>query len=196
MAWSNGPLALYHGTTTHALGLPWPCQTSAISAAAATFNPVVARSSQRVDFSQGFCTTTVRDQARQWANEGVRRLAGRAPIVPAGAVVFEYVVDRNALASADVLVFVAASSDYFAFVRHCRRFPGQLRHDRYGPAMTASQSGLTNHYDIVYGPVSLGFQQLVIHASDQVSFHTQSLADQLLVNPTVSMAATRRNGII
>jgi hypothetical protein len=194
MAWTNGPLTLFHGTTTDALGLPWPCSPTQIDSAVRGFKPVVTFSSRAVDFSQGFYTTTLQDQARQWANEGVRRLAARKPLVPAGAVVFEYVVSRNDLALADALVFVAPSNDYFNFVRHCRRFPGALRHDRIRPPAVSTPS--KNHYDVVYGPVSLGFQRLVIHGADQVSFHDQRFIDRVLLNPLVTMAATRRNGIL
>lgn len=194
MAWTNGPLTLFHGSTTHALGLPWLCSRRQIDAAVSAFVPNVAFSTRAVDFSQGFYTTTVRDQARQWANEGVRRQAARTPPVPSGAVVFKYVVSRDDLAAADALVFVTPSTDYFAFVRHCRRFPGALRHDRIRPP--GPPTAPKPHYDIVYGPVSLGFQQLVIHGADQVSFHEQHLAGRLLTNPLVTMAATRRNGIL
>ncbi len=70
MAWSNGPREVYHGTdmTSGSAILPARRPHAISLAAARAFS----------DFGPGFYTTTNRHQARQWANQRVRRLGGAA----------------------------------------------------------------------------------------------------------------------
>jgi hypothetical protein len=188
MTWQNNPVRLYHGTNTHVLNLAWShpinsAASSSIAHTAATFRPNVRHGSRPVDFGQGFYTTTVLHQARQWANIGVKNL--RLPIV--GAIVLVFEVDRDALAQIDTLVFPTPSTDFFAFVRHCRRPGRNLDHRR---------GGAKQNYDVVYGPVSLGTQQLVIHGSDQISFHDQNVVDSLLGSTKVAEVSQRLDGLL
>lgn len=181
MGWNNQKLVLYHGSNTSMIaaasvdhGRPLP-----------GFQINVAQSSRPTDFGRGFYATTNRRQACEWANEGVRRLSG----IPATALVLAFEVDRDALAALDTLIFVTPTDDYFDFVEHCRLRPGQLQHRRGSAAAKA-------YYDVVFGPVSLGFQRLVIHNCDQVSFHNQKSAGALLANPVVIDYAYAPSGLL
>ena len=54
-------------------------------------------------------------------------------------------------------------SDYWDLVAHCRSGNAHDKNRVFG-----------DFYDVVYGPVSLGRQFLVIADSDQISFHTNA----------------------
>jgi len=111
----------------------------------------------------------------QWAN--TRGMTSQA-------VVLSFSIDRDLLAGADTLVFVAATPDYWDLVHDCRL--GFRSHGRPGAKAT---------YDVVCGPVSLWRQELVIHDSDQMSIHDQSLASQLPI-PTVHRFAIATSGFL
>ena len=157
--WTNRPMTLYHGTDTEALTAYTLRKHDTLS----MFSIDLAQCSKRTDFGQGFYTTSWNHQARNWANRRVRntRRAG----VSSRAVVLSFAVSRDVLADLECLCFVRADGDYWDLVADCRR--GIRPHQR-----TDSQRNIA--YDVVYGPVSLGNQQLVILDSDQVSFHTSS----------------------
>jgi hypothetical protein len=134
------------------------------------------------DFGRGFYLTTNDHQARQWANTRVRRL--RSPRgASLQAVVLSFSIDRDLLADADVLAFVVATTDYWDLVHDCRL--GFAPHGR---------PGTKKYYDIVYGPVSLWRQELMIHDCDQISVHDQSLANRLS-RPIVHQIATSAGGL-
>lgn len=102
------------------------------------------------DFGAGFYVSTVLHQAQQWANQRARRTGNTR------AEVLEFELDRNAVEPLRHLTFNLDGNDYWDFVAYCR-------------------SGAPNHgprrvqpYDIVYGPVSLWSQQLVLANCDQV----------------------------
>jgi hypothetical protein len=92
-------------------------------------------------------------------------------------VVVELRVDRDPLAALLSLTFVTEDTggDFWDLVRHCRSTspPAQTHH----PPLPHS------YYDVVYGPVSLWPQTLVIKDCDQVSFHTGP-AEKLLMKST------------
>jgi hypothetical protein len=90
----------------------------------------------------------------------------------------------------NILGFVAPTDDFFDFVEHCRLRPGSLLHMRTGP------NAGKGHYDIVFGPVALGFQKLVLHNCDQVSFHDQQEAAKVLVNPVVLEYSFDADGLL
>jgi hypothetical protein len=106
----------------------------------------------------------------------------------AKAFVLQFLVDRERLAVAESLTFVAPTNDYYDFVAHNRTSTGGAVHRR--------PSGLKKHYDLVFGPVAMGLQRLVIHDCDQVSFHDQSLASQVLTAPLVCEYATDNDGLL
>lgn len=141
MAWSNGPLVVYHGTD-HA---------SAQSIRSSGIDP--SRFRAKTDFGAGFYVTTTQHQAQQWANQRCRRMSS------AQAEVLIYKVGRGTMETLRHLSFVIDDVSYYDFVAYCR-------------------SGATNHgplprrrpYQIIYGPVSLWPQKLVIQGCDQISF--------------------------
>jgi hypothetical protein len=76
--------------------------------------------------------------------------------------VIAFDLDRNWLGSLDALAFVRATPDFWKLVADCRA--GRPPHGRKTPHPLP--------YDVVYGPVSLWPQRLLIAGCDQISFHT------------------------
>ena len=168
MAWKNGPLALYHGTDDLSAAAITPSPSSVKK-----HNVSLSKCSALTDFGRGFYTTTNLHQAKNWAN--IRYKLTLTTSRPAArAVVLRFDVYRDALAKLNTLGFVveASSPDYFDFITYCRkgRSPHLFRGSR--------------DYDVVFGPVSLWPQTLVIKDCDQVSFHTNR-ALQVLPTPVI-----------
>jgi hypothetical protein len=167
--WNNSPVRLYHGCDDRS--------AAAIQAARPGFGHGIdlARCRPRTDFGQGFYTTTSEHQAKQWANERIRRMSkGALPALAATVIAFDVV--RDDLADQEDLVFVIDGPDFYALVNYCRA--GFAPHGR--------AAGI---YDVVYGPVSLWQQQLVIKDCDQVSFHTDN-ALKILPTPQIHAQGT------
>ena len=110
------------------------------------------------DFGQGFYVTTSEHQAKEWAN-----VRCRSNPRSTNAIVLEFELDRDWLASLEALAFNMPTIDFWDLVSDCRL--GFRPHQRFPPRNPA--------FDIVYGPVTLWPQLLVIQACDQISFHTQ-----------------------
>lgn len=139
MSWWNGPRVVYHGTDN-------------LSATAIRHSGIDSASFRpRKDFGAGFYVTSVFHQAKQWANQRVRRTAAAR-----NAEVLEYALDWDDVASLNHLVFVVDGQDYYDFVAFCRA--GNVSHGR------------RQAYDVVYGPVSLWPQKLAIANCDQLLF--------------------------
>jgi Protein of unknown function (DUF3990) len=158
LAWSNDDLTLFHGCTDQSLLAQTPTGI-AVGVKDHGISPFVG--SRNPDFGPGFYTTTWLDQAKSWANVRLKVVAKRSP--NARAIVLRIEMKRNDLADLEALVFTNERDSYWPFVRYCRR--GGSPHARVGSKQRA--------YDVVYGPVSLGWQEFVVKDSDQVSFHTQ-----------------------
>jgi hypothetical protein len=184
MVWQNPKIRLCHGTNTHVL----PHAALTLYQVLSAFRLNVLHSNRPVDFGRGFYTTTILHQAREWANDGVRRLSRLAQPIACNAVVVQFSIDRDALAGLETMTFVAPTDDYFDFVASCRS--GFAPHQRAGALATK------RHYDVVYGPVALGLQKLVLHNCDQVSFHDQTSAARLLRSPIVYELATASTGLL
>lgn len=166
--WTDNDLTLYHGSDeSAALAISTP--------SGGTPNGVnLAFCSPATDFGRGFYTTTNLHQAEQWANT---RLAGLPPASSTRAAVVSFTVTRDSMARLAHIAFVRddrpPGSDYWNLVAHCRTGAAHDRNKNAGA-----------FYDIVYGPVSLWPQFLVIADSDQVSFHT-SAALAALTSPAI-----------
>jgi len=143
--WSNPPLIVYHGTDDISAGA---LMASAVRLASC--NP-------RTDFGQGFYTTTRLHQAKQWANQKLLRSSGSQY-----AVVVAFTLDRDWLSALDTLASVRPIWDFWDLITDCRL--GFPPHQRPAPHPLP--------YDVVYGPVTLWQQRLVIADCDQISFHT------------------------
>ena len=149
MPWNNGPLTVYHG-----------CDDSSASSIA-QLGIQLRHCKPRTDFGVGFYTTTNLHQAKNWANDRVTTLntSGGRNV----ATVLSFAIDRGLLGVCLSLSFVtegsAPISDFWDLIRHCRHggvhFPA-----------------LGKNYDVVFGPVSLWPQTLLIKDCDQISFHT------------------------
>jgi hypothetical protein len=138
----------------------------------------LALCSPKADFGQGFYLTTVQTQAEDWADRKFRNLPRKTKQLT-HAVVLRFEVDRNHLASLLSLCFVtdSSSSDYRDFVEHCRNQMGtHLLYDN-------------RNYDIVFGPITLWPQRLVIKDADQMSFHTEA-ALKILSGPVIHSEGT------
>jgi hypothetical protein len=133
------------------------------------------------DFGRGFYATTSFHQATQWANNSVRRQTTSRGI-QSTALILMFQADRDEIAALDVLSFVRATPDYFQFIDYCRSLAAP--HGRI--SLPGKKPPIQSRYDVVFGPVSLGSQHLVIHDSDQVSFHTTK-AFQCLCNANVEV---------
>jgi hypothetical protein len=169
--WKNQPLVVYHGTDTGSLPPgSWPIGSTV------PFPVNLARCRPLTDFGQGFYTTTNQHQAEQWANTRVLRLP---PGVGIKAVVLAFAVDRDDLARLDALAFLLATFDFWDLVTDCRYgFPPHAR------AVPGHPS-----YDVVYGPVTLWPQNLVLAGCDQISFHTPSAVAILPSQPVLQSRA-------
>jgi hypothetical protein len=145
MAWQNGELVVYHGTDN----------LSANTIRMSGINPAIPNT--RTDFGKGFYVTTSLHQAQQWANQRCRSKHGRNPEV------LQYHLLRDAIEILTHLTFVVDTADYYDFTDYCRS--GSPNH---GPAPRAIP------YDVVYGPVRLWPQRLVLANCDQVLFSDPS----------------------
>ena len=200
MPWTNPPMALYHGANTQSLP-PNPLNPTGVIALYASYGgltPTVASGRPDTDFGRGFYTTTYLHQAKQWANNGVDLLAKRSVPVASKAVVLRYEVDRDVMASLDVLAFASDTSDFYGLVSHCRT-AAATRGGAVAPHLHRKAGGMAvgppGPYDVVYGPVSLGTQQLCIKDCDQISFHTPAaLACLGTAPPIVYELATAADG--
>lgn len=168
MPWTNGPLVLYHGCddiSAASIMTPQPPNQHGIQ---------LAYCQALTDFGRGFYTTTNLHQAINWANMRCRLLQRALPLRL--ATVLRVEVDRNLLARLQMLCFVTerSNSDYWDLVHHCRQ--------GLGGHLLAGQ----DNYDVVFGPVSLWPQTLVIKDCDQIGFHTST---GLAVLPTPTIVA-------
>jgi hypothetical protein len=173
MPWTNGPLTVYHG-----------CHDVSATSIRAGVNTAHCR--LRTDFGIGFYTTTSYRQAAFWANGQYRR-ARRKGTPAAFAVVLQFVLPRIPLGSLSSLVFIIENSnpDYWDFVTH----------NRTGPRPHYTVGSLAGNYDVVYGPVSLWPQLLVIKDCDQISFHNAGAISALPV-PTTRAAGTASDSLL
>jgi hypothetical protein len=168
--WLNKDIYVYHGTDSNSVGA-----TSVRSGTSISFGVSLPLCRPRTDFGQGFYVTTNLHQAEQWANERTRAINLTLPSssTPTVAVILQFRLQRDWLASLESLSFVLETPDFWALVEDCRiGFPP---HQRAGKQM---------EYDVVYGPVTLWRQKLVIKDCDQISFHTAAAVSKL-PNPLV-----------
>ena len=177
MPWTHGPLVLYHG-----------CDNISATSIRTPLSPNqhgihLAYSQALTDFGRGFYTTTNLHQAKNWANIRCQRLPHTLP--PKVATVLRFEVDRNLLARLQLLCFVTESSnsDYWDFVSHCRKGLGNH--------LLAGQ----DNYDVVFGPVSLWPQTLVIKDCDQIGFHTP-MGLSILPTPTIAVQGNPNNPLL
>jgi hypothetical protein len=163
MTWANEALIVYHGTDDQSAGAIVGLPSGPYSAHSID----LSLCSRHTDFGPGFYTTTNIHQARNWANVRAKELG---VIDPARcAAVIELKVDRERVAEdgSALLAFVtegaSTRSDYWEFINHCRG--GAADH-------LLTHNKIHGVYDLVFGPVSLWPQTLVIKDCDQISFHT------------------------
>jgi hypothetical protein len=158
--WKNDALVLYHGCTEHSLR---PQNSTGMATGSAQHYISRTVGGIRTEFGKGFYATTWSHQAKFWANRQARKLWVRAKgISSPRAVVLRFEVSRDALADLECLVFTnEQSGGFWRFVSYCRG--GNTPHGRTIPGRSA--------YDVVYGPVSIWPQQLVIKDCDQPAIH-------------------------
>jgi hypothetical protein len=168
MPWTiNDPVKLYHGT-----------DLSSAQALQGGHSPIqLAMCRPLTDFGRGFYTTTNLHQAKNWANVRAQRLFHQGRRQP--AAVLEFHLQWKALDTLTRVSFVvegALTGDYWQLVTTCRR--GQI--------------GDPPPYDLVFGPVTLWPQTLIVKDCDQISFHSPRAVNALGV-PTIGHDAGRAN---
>lgn len=141
MPWTNGTITVYHGTD----------KLSANAIRQRGLDP--SRFNPQTDFGMGFYVTTSQHQAQQWANQRCRPTGRLNPEV------LEYHLLRDVIESLSHLAFIMDTTDCHEFVEYCH--PGQANH---GPPPR------TTPYDVVYGPVGLWPQRIVLANCDQILF--------------------------
>ena len=142
MAWANNPIVVYQGTDN----------LSANSINISSLNP--SSFNAATDFGPGFYVTPVLHQAQQWANQKVRRTPGVL-----NAEVLEYTLSRPMIEALPHITFITDTDDFHELVDYCRK--GSPNH---GPSPRRAP------YGVVYGPVSLWPQKLVIADCEQILF--------------------------
>ncbi len=180
MAWNNQDLILYHG-----------CDNESVDAIIQN-GIQLNRCKPHADFGRGFYTTTSLHQAKNWANVRCRRLRRARSPYPVFATVLRFDVKRDELAERAILCFVTENSnpDYWEFIEFCRQGHFALHgHNR---------KGSIPHYSVVFGPVSLWPQTIVVKDCDQMSFHDRAglqvlQGPDLLLRPTKTAQATPEN---
>jgi hypothetical protein len=159
--WNNGPIKLYHGTDDNSAIL---IQQHGVD---------LSHCKTLTDFGQGFYLTTNLVQAKNWANTRCRLMnlknvmaSINVPHPIATVISCDFI--RDQLASLEVLVFVTenTSPDFWDLIKVCRQTAPPAQHKRQSPA--------NNYYDVVFGPVTLWPQTLVIKDCDQISFHSKN----------------------
>ncbi len=174
-SWKNDPLVLYHGCSELSLR---PRNQNGIAADSKLHYISLLAGGHRTEFGRGFYATTWLRQAEFWANRQARKAAiSRQETPRPKATVLRFEVGRNDLAHLESLVFTNENAGFWPFISYCRS--GLAPHGR--------QQSKQQEYDIVYGPVSIWPQQLVIKDCDQVSFHTDKA---LSVISAVSVTST------
>lgn len=149
-------LTLYHGTN-------------------ALFDEVLlAKSRNRRDFGSGFYTTTIREQAEQWARSMYKRYQ------QGGQYLYVFELDMNS--SLSIKEFKGLTLEWLDFIKDNRIY-----------------GGISHHFDVVRGPVANDntmptialyvdgllsveatlTQLAYFKANDQVSLHTQLAVEQL-----------------
>jgi Protein of unknown function (DUF3990) len=157
--WKNDALVLFHGCTELSIR---PSSPRGIAIDANPHNLSLVAGGHRTEFGRGFYATTWQRQAEFWANRQAKKLSIKLRNQPRPkAVVLRFEVARDMLAGLESLVFTSEHSGFWSFVAYCRS--GSVSHGR---------GGGQTEYDVIYGPVSVWPQRLVIKDCDQISFHT------------------------
>jgi hypothetical protein len=161
MAWTNGPIELYHGTL----------QVHAASIRLNGINP--ARGAAQTDFGRGFYCTTNRQQASDWADALAQ--SGGTPEV------LMLKCDLDVIAQQEVLAFVLdnTASQFRNLVAHCRATPASAP----GPVPDHGRGAAKSYYDVVIGPVVAWPQRGLYKDYDQISFHGTNSISALTVLP-------------
>ncbi len=147
MTWNNDPLTVYHGT-----------DDASAKTIKARINPLSGK--PLTDFGQGFYVTTYLHQAVCWANRRCHTISVSKATRSVVAKVLRFEIDRYDISRLDTLVFIRDDPDYWDLVEHCRHGLG------------SHQPKTGKNYDVVFGPVSLWPQTLVVKDCDQISFHS------------------------
>jgi Protein of unknown function (DUF3990) len=186
MAWTNAPLVLYHGTDNASIDArDHPSARGQVGTLGLAPNPSniyigpntgrgVGRVRTGTEFGPGFYATTSEHQARQWANQGLRR-ALASGIRNQQAVVIRFEVDRDRLSRLESLSFVRDDPGFWDFVAWCRP-RGRTSHNR---AHNPNLQPWPEMYEVVHAPVTIWRQLLVLKDCDQISFHSNNAVQVL-----------------
>jgi hypothetical protein len=129
--------------------------------------PLLGKSKDRRDFGRGFYTTTVREQAEDWAKTLQSRFGG-------GAFVYEF--ELGNVEAMRVKEFGGLDPEWLEFVRE-NRMEGGTRHNfdavKGAVANDKTMRTITMYMDGVYTVEETLNRLRYMSPSDQVSFHTE-----------------------
>jgi hypothetical protein len=130
-------------------------------------SPLLEKSKDRRDFGRGFYTTTVREQAEDWARTLQSRFNG-------GAFVYDFVL--NNAAALKIKAFNGLDLEWLEFVKE-NRMNGGLRHN-FDVVMGAvandkTMQTITMYIDGIYTAEEALNRLRYMFPNDQVSFHTE-----------------------
>ena len=138
-------------------------------------HPMILRSNRKLDYGEGFYTTTSEKQSKEWVE---RRMHGKHS---AGGYVNVYEFDDTKLSEFKSLVFTGPGKEWAEFVMANR-----------------TQKGFTHDYDIVCGPVANDrvYLQFGLYESGAISVETlirelktYKLVDQYLFHTEKALTA-------
>ena len=135
--------------------------------------PSLEKSKDKRDFGKGFYTTTVREQAVEWAKTLQSRFNG-------GAFVYEF--ELNNAEALSIKTFNGLDLEWLDFVKE-NRITGGVRHNfdvvRGAVANDKTMQTITMYMDGIYTAEETLNRLRYISANDQVSFHTEKALAQL-----------------
>lgn len=139
--------------------------------------PMILHPNRKLDYGEGFYTTTSEKQAREWV---ARRMAEK---LSASGFVNVYEFDEERLPEFKKLIFREPDEDWAEFVMSNR-----------------TKNGFSHDYDIVYGPVANDrvYLQFGLYEAGAISLETfirelktYSLVDQYLFHTERALSALR-----
>lgn len=140
-------------------------------------HPAILRPNRKLDYGEGFYTTTSEKQAKEWVE---RRMAEQYAIV---GYINVYEFDDTAMPFLKTLIFSEPSREWAEFVMANR-----------------TQIGFTHDYDIVYGPVANDkvYLQFGLYESGAIGIETlirelktYKLVDQYLFHTEKALASLK-----
>jgi len=136
--------------------------------------PLLAKSKDKRDFGRGFYTTTLKEQAEDWAKTLQNRFDG-------GAYVYEF--ELNNMEILNIKVFSGLDLEWLEFVKD-NRLKGGIQHN-FDAVMGAvandkTMQAITMYVDGMYTAEETLNRLRYMSPNDQISFHTEKALASLV----------------